>query len=416
METCQKSFKNSYRYLSPEIDFVLLCACVEPDDERRDRIIEDAANADLDWDLVYRISLQQRVLPILFENIKSLLRGMAPNRIFKKLQDIYLNNTIRNLSFTLFLSNTLILLEENGVFAIPFKGPVLAQEIYGDIGLRPISDLDILVSKKDAVVAWEILLKDRFLPLLEINDRQKHVYIRSEDHMVFFNGSMHVELHWKILGNYLHKPIMLENLRKGLRKVIINNREVPDLSSEHLLLYLCVHGANHGWEHLERVCSVAEVIKKKSINWEIVEKMASDWQCQKMFALGIYLSWKLLEAPIPENVLNEIKKDKNVSKLVEEVVAFMFSKFTNITEAKNITARFSSFHIRVRDSLLDKLRYVLRLALCPTIKEWQYFPVPASFTFLYYFLRPYRLMKAGLKRNNGVREFNANPRSISRQV
>ena len=206
---------------------------------------------------------------------------------------------------------------------------------------------------------------------------------------------MCVELHWEIFGNYLCKPMKFADVERNLKNAMINNRQVRNLSSEYLLLYLCVHGAKHKWVYLEMVCSVAEVIKRKEINWEVVKSLVLRWRCQRMFAVGIYLSWKLLEAPVPDHILEKIKNEKRISEIAEDVTEDMFKGVT-YSELKIITDKFSFFHIKVRNSFSDKFRYVLKVLFCPSVKEWQYFPVPASLSFVYYFLRPYRLIKTGL--------------------
>ena len=76
-------------------------------------------------------------------------------------------------------------------------------------------------------------------------------------------------------GIYLFKPLMLEHIEKQLNTVMISKRAVPNLSSEDLLLYLCIHGAKHGWEYLELVCCVSELLKtKKNINWNLIEQLS----------------------------------------------------------------------------------------------------------------------------------------------
>ena len=115
-----------------------------------------------------------------------------------------------------------------------------------------------------------------------------------------------------------------------------------------------------------------------------------------MLYLGLYLSWQLLDAPIPDSIAKEIEKDKKIRILAQTVVIYMFNE--PVTHSRrNITNRFSSFHIDIRDNLSDKIRYCFRLIFGPTSKEWLNFPLPASLSFLHYFLRPYRLISQGLK-------------------
>lgn len=49
--------------LISEFNFVLLCAGTEPDSERCRRI-KKAANASLDWDVIYKTSMDQRITAV----------------------------------------------------------------------------------------------------------------------------------------------------------------------------------------------------------------------------------------------------------------------------------------------------------------------------------------------------------------
>lgn len=67
----------------PEFNFILLCAGTEPDRDRCSRI-KKAANASLDWDLIYKTSIDQRITPLLYKNIQTLLPDRVPAGILKK--------------------------------------------------------------------------------------------------------------------------------------------------------------------------------------------------------------------------------------------------------------------------------------------------------------------------------------------
>jgi hypothetical protein len=381
----------------PELTFVLLCACTNPDQERCTRI-KSIANSSLDWDLVYDVSLHHRVFPLLYKNIKENLPDSVPDRIVEKLKKNYVNNATKNLYFSGFLIKVMNLLEAHDIMAVPFKGPVLAQDIYGDLELRQFSDLDILVSDNDAVNAWIIFIKNGFQPQLDLDNNQKYKYVKTEDNISFSKGNIYVELHWEMSGIYLSKPLTLDHVSQELGKIFFVNREISNLCSEQLLVYLCVHGAKHGWGNIGQVCCVAGILKK-NLDWDRIEKFALNWKCQKMLKLGLYLSWTLLDAHVSDNVLNEIKKDDTISGLAQEVFACMFKNVTNF-KVRDTTDRFTSFHVRIRDSFIDSLRYFFRLAFRPTDKEWLYFPVPGYLSFLHYFLRPCRLLMALVRKQN----------------
>src|SRR2546426_10956064 len=68
----------------------------------------------------------------------------------------------RNLCLTGDLLSLLELFEARGIPAVPFKGPVLAVQAYGDVALREFRDLDILVTHRDITRARELLLARGF--------------------------------------------------------------------------------------------------------------------------------------------------------------------------------------------------------------------------------------------------------------
>ncbi len=389
--------KKNFKPQSNEILFVVLCACNEPNKARINKIIEMASMITLNWDYIIEISLKQRVLPLIYKNIKLFLSDTIPGKPFKRMMDLNFDNSTRNLYLFSFLLRILHLFDKNNISVIPFKGPILAQDAYRDIGLRLFSDLDILVKESDALKAWGLLLKNNYQPQLKLKNDQKQQYIKAEDHMAFSKNTVCIELHWEMSGIYLSYPLLYEHMAIRIRKITIDNRIIPNLSSEDLLIYLCVHGTKHGWSHLEQICCVAEVIKSnKTIDWQMVERLAIERQCKKILWLGLYLSWYFYKVTIPNPLMNKIKCSDSISKFANEVTICLFSESAS-SKGKSMSDRFSSFHIRIRDSFIDKIRYILRLIFRATDKEWLYFPVPASLSFIHYILRPCRLLITRLR-------------------
>jgi hypothetical protein len=332
-----------------------------------------------------------------YKNINDILQESVPIGIVRTLKCLCFNTSAQNLHFFSYLVNITDLFHKNDITVIPFKGPILSQELYGDLGMRPFSDLDIIVGKTDAVSAWQLLLDNGFEPALDLNIRQRQKYIKSTKHAAFLKDRVSLELHWSMTG-YLNSPLTIDHVKNDLKNVMTHNREMPTLCREKLLVYLCVHGASHGWMNLELVCSVAEILKDEdSLDWSLVNTLAAKWQCQRMLYLGLDLAWKLLEAPLPQVILDKVQADKQISGFTLEVVDFMFTKGSEM-KTKNLSDKFSSFHIRIRDSFTDKLRYICRLAFCATVKDWAEYPVVASLSFLHFFLRPSRLVQEGVKK------------------
>jgi len=99
----------------------------------------------------------------------------------ERIRTQFLANAGRNLLLTRKTLKDFKLLESNGILAIPFKGPVLASSLYGNLALRTFSDLDILVVKKDIMKAKDVLLSSGLRWGSQLSSAQKANYKRITD-------------------------------------------------------------------------------------------------------------------------------------------------------------------------------------------------------------------------------------------
>jgi hypothetical protein len=76
-------------------------------------------------------------------------RVSLPANLEGDLERRFATNAQRSLRLTRELARIMACLENHSVDAIPYKGPALAQAIYGDVAMRQFSDLDILIRVSD---------------------------------------------------------------------------------------------------------------------------------------------------------------------------------------------------------------------------------------------------------------------------
>jgi len=87
-------------------------------------------------------------------------------------------------------------LEAAGIPALPLKGFVLGQSLYGDTGLREVSDIDLLVAPSDFDAACDLLAAGGYERLPE-----RLVGGRPVLHQTFFplrGPRIRIEIHWRI--------------------------------------------------------------------------------------------------------------------------------------------------------------------------------------------------------------------------
>lgn len=381
---------------SKEIEIALLCSGTTVKDQDLDRV-KYLCTQRIDWIFLKSFLIRNRVYAIAYHNLKGVKESL-PESFLSELKELAISTGTRNFMFTVFLQRLVADFNEAGIFILPFKGPVLSEHIYKDIIFRPFSDLDVLVDKSDAVSTFTLLKKKGLAPQLELSTSQFIKYTNDEDHFSFFEPQkkITIELHWDMSGLYLSKPITVSGLKEHITSGTLDRTTVPCLSSEALLIYLCVHGAKHGWENLEQLCCIAELLKQRpDMDWNKIINLSSAWHCRKMLFLGLCLADKIFKAPLPDDIRLTIHRDETILNISDKVTDHLFNPGSD--QKKNISDRFSSFHINIRDTYTDKIRYALRLLFRPTDKEWLYFPVPASLSWVHYFLRPCRLLFCTLR-------------------
>ncbi len=383
---------------SKEIELLLQCSGMNLSDSTRDRISELVAQG-IDWEIFKKLAIYHRMLFVALKNLAP-VKDKIPKEYQHQFKEMAISSGAQSLFLGSFLEKILSAFEKENIFVMPFKGPVLAEQVYTDVVLKPFFDLDILVDKDDVPGALDILTRMGLSPQFDFDTGQLQKFIANEDHIVCygFQQGLNVKLHWELSGLYLNAPLTVEKLKNCITAISFNDREVPCLSVEALIVYFCVHGAKHRWHALEQIFTVAELIKaNQAIEWHEIEALADAWQCKKMVFLGLYLASKLLKAPVPFTLFTRAET-YNVPKLVTKTIDDLLNR--PVFRLPDAEDRFSYFHIRVRDSFFDKGRYLLRLLLRPTYKEWYQRILPAPLSCLHYFFRPLRLLFLKLMRRN----------------
>jgi len=356
--------------------------------------IKKLVRLNINWDLLIKVSLMHRVMPLLYTNLKKTCPNNVPASVMKNLRVYYFTNTSHNLIFSSALIKILNLFKEKNITAVPFKGPALAESAYGDVALRQFADLDVLVFKDDAYDAHKILINNNYKPELHLDKNQFKKYTNSEDNLTYTRSDIKiiVELHWEMTGVCTFAPLLLNHFNNRLISVTLLEKIVPSIPPEELLIYLCIHGAKDRWSSLDHITCVAELIRScPGMNWELVVSLAERFHYKRVLFLGLLLAKSLLNTKVPDKIQDKIEKEACVNKIAVNIKETLFT-INNCTAGAGLNARFSFFHLKVRDNFFDAIRYCSCLAFLPTKSDWRSFNPPARLSFLLYVFRPVRLV------------------------
>ncbi|MCP4689745.1 MAG: nucleotidyltransferase family protein, partial [Desulfobacterales bacterium] len=181
--------------------FELLCRCLSG----RDADALAHALSDLtfpDWERLIRMARFRGVAPFLFHRLDAPgPREAVPADLLLRLRKLFFTEVVTNLNLYARLGKVLKTMRRERVPVIALKGAYLAQEVYDSIGLRRMSDVDLLVPKSALRKAADSLVKIGYRP---VRDFKVEVETALSLHLPPFKkpDAPPVEIHWTI-----EKPI-----------------------------------------------------------------------------------------------------------------------------------------------------------------------------------------------------------------
>lgn len=304
---------------------------------------------DVDWDALLKLAAFHRVAPLLHRH----LREAAPGNMPPGLEAYVRSASSRGLLLTGELLRLLKRWEAAGVQAIPFKGPALAVQLFGDPALRHFDDLDVLVRAEDFAAAKEIVLALGYHP------REQHSLHES---FSLFRGDVEIvlELHWEFMPMPEVFPFdpQLDVAWARCETVSLGGYKARAFAPEDQLLYLCAHGGRHLWFRLQWVCDVAQLLRTRpDLDWARLMAQAKASGGRRMLFLGLYVAHDLLGAPLPPNIEEQIRRDRHTAKLANQVKHQLYEGPLEVVKPWKETL----FPLQLIDHWPDRLLYLPRL-------------------------------------------------------
>ena len=358
--------------------------------------LRETLTDEFDWDRFVRLVRRNAVGPLVYRTFTEHCPGLVPDEVSSALQTESEQIATHCLKYTGELGTVLDVLDDADVDAIPYRGPVLAQDAYGDLGLRPFSDLDFLIDRADLPTTRDRLRTIGYEPESlrpgsgPRSATQERRFVQLCRDYPLYNANRHtvVELHWRVLDLRFPTQIDLESVFERRAYTTIGGREVPVFGPEDRLLAMCIHGTRHQWERLRWVCDVAEFCRRHEIDWQVTLARARSNHAERMFLLGVRTAHGLFETSLPETIHRRIDADPQIDALYQRVLEIMFGE-----TVQSMTDR-QRFQVRAVERHRDRARLLGSWAFKPRGYEIERFDVPWWLTPAYYAYRPLRL--AGL--------------------
>jgi hypothetical protein len=345
----------------------------------------------LDWNRVLTLAARHGLRALLYRHLTRLAPAGVPAAVLAALKDYAEKNSAFGLLLTAELLRLLAALEEHGVEAMPFKGPALAQSLYGHLALRQFCDLDILVREADVWRASVVLEAQGFIADSAVPEPRRGTLVR-QDYVRLFRrdgGRTLVELHWAVAPRSFAVRFDGDAVWQRMTSMTLLGREVRRPSDEDLLPMLCVHSSRHGWDKLEHLASIAELVRRgTSFDWSVVWRRAEDMHCGRMVAFGLLLAHALFDAPLrPEAAA--VWRSRPLRAMARDIV-----RDGRASEAPPLSlGRRTARYLRLKDTYTDRARSVACELTLATPDDWALVHLPGPLAVAYPLVRAVRLAR-----------------------
>jgi hypothetical protein len=354
--------------------------------------LDEALSSSPDWTAVIELAINHRMTPALLAALEVSDTAVVPADLLDALREHCSQLRAQSIAIVNELFALLDTLSFRSVVAIPFKGPLLGEFLFADVGMRYPGDLDILVRSEDLSSVCEVLeargyvdagLRPGYPPL---TDAQKSMYRRfhCEHTYVLQPDGVVVEPHWRLSQRTLAVEDDYRGMLDRARTSTICGRSVLTLAPEDLLLALCIHGAKHHWERLTWIRDVGGLIKRcPDLDFEVCMERARLSGCTRLFLLGLAVARRSADLKLPSTIERMIESDRTTLALEQQVMAWLFD--TDKEPPRN--DRIDRFRFMIRERWRDRIRYVTRTMLWPRRTHLEIVALPRPLIGLYFPLK-----------------------------
>jgi hypothetical protein len=352
----------------------------------------------IDWVLLRKMIRVHQLRPFIY-NVISKHAIQVDDEFYKQLK----NNATRIAAGNLVRLNELLrihsLLNKNNIPNIPYKGVLLSDALFNDFISRETSDIDLMIEPENFEAVYELMLANGYVTEYYYNPEYKDVFLKSDCEILFVKQTgdtqVKVEIHWAVTHRMMDVDMPVSELfGKAESKDVLGNG-IKILDKESLLLVLLVHhGVNDIWRILRHVLDIALYTRQfaDDINWEAIRQQSQKYNISNTTQIGFSLCKEVCGINIPDGYGIH---GKQLPKVLHNMLRFPPVKREKLA-FENIRQQFS-----MRDSAIGKIslfRAYLSTSLSPNIRDVEQYRIHPKWSFLYVFLKPFRLLVSGIKR------------------
>jgi hypothetical protein len=272
---------------------ILACATELNPDSNQQKKMRELMSRDVDVDHLISLAYREGMAGLLYKNLmkSGALENLGREQI-ERLQTLYYQTVLSNQKLIQDLKEILHLLDKKEIKVVLLQGIALLLPIYDDIGLRPLTDIDLWVLQKDYASLINILSSQGY--------ERDHLYPNT-----FRKGStifdLHTQIPWadRIKASKMLLAKSQEDIYYEAQVADFEGQEVLCLSQYDQVLFLGLHALKHNVSRLVWLVDIKSLLAPwKNSDWEALINRAGELG-QKKTLLYIFFLIRLFDFELP---------------------------------------------------------------------------------------------------------------------
>lgn len=294
------------------------------------------------------------------------LASIIPQNIYDNFKTYYYMIAVKNTALLEELKRVSSIIKDK---IILLKGSDLIQNLYPNIAIRSMGDIDILVEKKDVKKIWNNLQSYGFqnsapLPSLQIYKSKAHTKIAKNQPLShhlppLYSDKLVIEIHWNLFA----ESSLYFITEKAWEAIYQFKDNLYVLSNEMRLVHLSSHFQKHmkNGYILRALCDINEVVTRyaDTIDWQKVEEICSNSEALNEVIVTLTYAHLLLKTPVPKEFISE--KIRNGKNITLDLLAVRDNKRKSVLVQQLMLLKYL-------DQPIDIITFIFRIFV--PVKEW----------------------------------------------
>jgi hypothetical protein len=310
--------RSALRHFVPEEQLLMQCSRVALTAENR----QSAAallRQSLDWQYILEVSIRHGISPLFYQGLQQAsetadLKRTVPPTILAELGKLYDGTGTRNRRLYGVVGDIVKACDQVDTPIMGLKDLQLAREVYPDLGLRPMGDLDLLIHRADYEKVSRCLHELGFLPLPQadipftLKYASGHQWQRPSD-------NVWVDLQWTVMQRewdvYGEGSFSFASARLWSQAVslAIDDYRLLAPRPEDMLFHLCLHLEGHQDCEFILFCDIAEFLKTYAtrFDWQYFIQLTKAYRAESSVYYVLLLTQHLFGLCLTPQLMRELE-------------------------------------------------------------------------------------------------------------